>query len=46
MVCDIQGVGANFTDPAINTSEGGFDDTDLGLDGISQYIITFDGKAN
>ncbi|CAD8188247.1 unnamed protein product [Paramecium pentaurelia] len=42
MICDVQGVGYNFTDPAINTSEGNFDETDLGQDGIGQYIISFE----
>jgi len=33
MVSDIQGVGLYFTDPAVNTKSGNFDETDMGLDG-------------
>ncbi|CAD8119981.1 unnamed protein product [Paramecium sonneborni] len=42
MVCDIQGVGYNFTDPAINTAEGYLDEIDQGLEGIGQFIISFE----
>ncbi|CAK84497.1 unnamed protein product (macronuclear) [Paramecium tetraurelia] len=42
LICDVQGVGSNFTDPAINTSEGNLDETDLGQEGIGQYIISFE----
>ncbi|CAD8164784.1 unnamed protein product [Paramecium octaurelia] len=42
LICDVQGVGCNFTDPAINTSEGNLDETDLGQEGIGQYIISFE----
>lgn len=31
---DVQGVETNFTDPAINTTKGKFDETDMGQEGI------------
>ncbi|CAD8085298.1 unnamed protein product [Paramecium primaurelia] len=40
IVNDIQGVGNYFTDPAINTIKGNFDETDVGEDGISSYLST------
>ena len=45
MICDVQGMGQYFTDPAINTKKGGFDDTDIGLNGIKNYLVNFIGKC-
>ena len=44
MICDIQGIGPYFTDPAINTKPGGFDETDIGEEGINNYLVNFRGK--
>lgn len=34
-ICDIQGIGNYFTDPAVNTSnETGIEPTDMGIDGM------------
>ncbi|KAM3135091.1 hypothetical protein pb186bvf_012737 [Paramecium bursaria] len=44
MICDIQGMGPYFTDPAINTIKGGFDETDIGEEGINNYLVNFKGK--
>ncbi|CAD8077917.1 unnamed protein product [Paramecium primaurelia] len=40
IINDIQGVDNYFTDPAINTIKGNFDETDVGQDGISNYLST------
>ncbi|KAM3135092.1 hypothetical protein pb186bvf_012738 [Paramecium bursaria] len=45
MICDVQGIGQYFTDPAINTKKGGFDQTDIGEDGIKNYLVNFKGKG-
>ncbi|CAD8150346.1 unnamed protein product [Paramecium pentaurelia] len=42
MVCDIQGVGNYFTDPAINTEQGFFDDTDMGIAGQQMYLVNYE----
>ncbi|CAD8209835.1 unnamed protein product [Paramecium octaurelia] len=44
MINDVQGVGINFTDPAINTSTGDFDDTDLGQEGQGMFLVNFQSK--
>ena len=41
MICDVQGIGPYLTDPAINTVRGGFDCTDIGEEGINNYLINF-----
>ena len=33
MIADVQGVGNYFTDPAINSNTGEFDETDMGTQG-------------
>ena len=45
MICDVQGIGQYFTDPAIDTKKGGFDQTDIGEDGIKNYLVNFKGKG-
>ena len=37
-------MGPYFTDPAINTIKGGFDETDIGEEGINNYLVNFKGK--
>lgn len=37
VVNDVQGVGLYFTDPAINTKIGNYDDTDMGEEGMKMY---------
>lgn len=44
MVVDVQGVGNYFTDPAINTNKGTFDETDMGEEGIARFMVPFDLK--
>ncbi|CAD8154602.1 unnamed protein product [Paramecium pentaurelia] len=44
MINDVQGVGTYFTDPAINTSTGDSDDTDLGQEGQNMYLVNFQQK--
>ena len=44
MICDVQGIGPYLTDPAINTTKGGFDCTDIGEEGINNYLINFKQK--
>ncbi|CAD8046726.1 unnamed protein product [Paramecium primaurelia] len=44
MINDVQGVGNYFTDPAINTTNGDFDDTDLGQEGQQMYLVNFQSK--
>ncbi|KAM3136530.1 hypothetical protein pb186bvf_011333 [Paramecium bursaria] len=44
MINDIQGVGEYFTDPVINTEEGGYDETDTGFDGLSMFWVSFEQK--
>ncbi|CAD8146590.1 unnamed protein product [Paramecium octaurelia] len=40
LICNLQGVGSFLTDPIINTVEGNFGETDLGIDGLSEYVIS------
>ena len=44
MISDVQGVGKYFTDPAVNTIEGNFDETDMGDDGIKMYLVSYNQK--
>ncbi|CAD8131993.1 unnamed protein product [Paramecium octaurelia] len=44
MVSDVQGVGNYFTDPAINTIEGNFDETDMGQEGQMMYLVNYENK--
>ena len=37
-------MGPYLTDPAINTIKGNFDETDIGQEGINNYIVNFKGK--
>ena len=37
-------MGSYLTDPAINTFIGLFDDTDLGEEGINNYLVKLKGK--
>lgn len=46
MVSDVQGVGIYFTDPAVNTTEGNFDDTDMGEDGMKMYLVNYQLKKD
>ncbi|CAK65713.1 unnamed protein product (macronuclear) [Paramecium tetraurelia] len=46
MVSDVQGVGNYFTDPALNTKDGNFDLTDMGLDGQSMFMVAYGGKKH
>ncbi|KAM3131608.1 hypothetical protein pb186bvf_016272 [Paramecium bursaria] len=46
MINDVQGVGVYFTDPAVNTSSGDYDDTDMGVDGQSMYMVSFEHKKH
>lgn len=44
MVSDVQGVGNYFTDPAINTIKGNFDETDMGEEGQGMYLVNYENK--
>ena len=44
MINDVQGVGNYLTDPAINTREGTFDETDMGIEGQQQFMVMFMGR--
>ncbi|CAD8057503.1 unnamed protein product [Paramecium sonneborni] len=44
MVSDVQGVGNYFTDPAINTIKGTFDDTDMGQEGTMMYLVNYENR--
>ncbi|CAK81359.1 unnamed protein product (macronuclear) [Paramecium tetraurelia] len=44
MINDVQGVGHYFTDPAVNTSTGEFDDTDQGQEGQGMFLVNFQSK--
>ncbi|CAD8140407.1 unnamed protein product [Paramecium octaurelia] len=44
MINDVQGVGTYFTDPAVNTTKGDFDDTDLGQEGQDMFLVNFQSK--
>ncbi|CAD8157089.1 unnamed protein product [Paramecium octaurelia] len=44
IINDIQGINNYLTDPAINTVKGNFDETDVGEDGISNYLTIFQAK--
>lgn len=44
MVCDIQGVGAYFTDPALSTQSGDYDEADTGVDGHKMFLVNFENK--
>lgn len=44
MITDVQGVDRYFTDPAVNTKQGNFDDTDMGDDGIKMYLVNNEVK--
>ncbi|CAD8165566.1 unnamed protein product [Paramecium pentaurelia] len=46
MVNDVQGVGNYFTDPALNTKDSNFDETDMGIDGQSMYMVSYEGKKH
>ncbi|CAD8046871.1 unnamed protein product [Paramecium sonneborni] len=46
MVNDVQGVGHYFTDPAINTVRGDFDETDIGEEGIKMFLVNFQSKKS
>ncbi|CAD8067314.1 unnamed protein product [Paramecium sonneborni] len=46
MICDIQGIGQFFTDPALNTKEGKFDETDMGYEGIKDFLGTYQGRRH
>ncbi|CAD8068123.1 unnamed protein product [Paramecium sonneborni] len=46
MVNDVQGVGNYFTDPALNTKDSNFDETDMGIDGQSMYMVNYEGKKH
>ncbi|CAD8214445.1 unnamed protein product [Paramecium octaurelia] len=40
LICNLQGVGSVLTDPIIHTHEGNFGETDLDMDGLSEYVIS------
>ncbi|CAK92523.1 unnamed protein product (macronuclear) [Paramecium tetraurelia] len=46
MINDVQGVGIYFTDPAVNTATGDFDDTDLGQEGQDMFLVNFQSKQD
>ncbi|CAD8064187.1 unnamed protein product [Paramecium sonneborni] len=45
MVNDVQGVGNYITDPALNTKENNFDETDMGIDGQAMFIVNYVGET-
>ncbi|CAD8115357.1 unnamed protein product [Paramecium primaurelia] len=42
LICNVQGVGYNFTDPSINTIGGDFDDNDFGAEGQMGFLINYE----
>ncbi|CAD8142287.1 unnamed protein product [Paramecium pentaurelia] len=46
MVNDVQGVGNYLTDPALNTKDSNFDETDMGIDGQSMFMVSYEGKKH
>ncbi|KAM3137900.1 hypothetical protein pb186bvf_009981 [Paramecium bursaria] len=46
IINDVQGVGCYFTDPAVNTKSGNFDETDMGEEGYQMYVVNLQAKKH
>jgi hypothetical protein len=46
MLMDVQGIENLLTDPAIVTTAGGFDLSDIGIRGMSYFLTQFKGTPN